>query len=111
MQVLRLRPPRATFAQDDGEEENRSLLRVSVGSPGAGRVEETARDGRIGVDAAVAKKGPVAARIFEKPKIDLAHDDLFLFMRGLGEDASEGIGEKAAAPELQAGTFCAIAEN
>ena len=40
-----------------------------------------------------------------------AEQDLFFFVAGLGDDAAEGIGEKAAAPELEARARGAIAQN
>ena len=65
-------------------------------------IEKAAADGRIGVDAAVAEERPVAARVFKQREIDLANQDFLLFVRSLRNDAAEGIGKEAAAPELQA---------
>src|SRR5947208_630635 len=77
------------------------LFRLAVGGPGAHRIEEPLRDWRVGVNAAVAKKGPVAARVLEQRKIDFSDDELLFFVRGLGDDAAEGIGQEAAAPEFE----------
>ena len=35
--------------------------------------------------------------------IEVGVEDFFLVMGGLGEDAAEGVGDEAAAPELEAG--------
>ena len=75
------------------------------------RIEKALGDGRVGVDAAVAQERPVAARLFNQRPIDLAEQDLFGIVRGLGDDAAEGIGQKAAAPELEARPGGAIAQN
>src|ERR1700761_3260338 len=72
-------------------------------------VEESLHDGLVGVDAAVAQEGPVAARVFEQAQVDLADEDLFLVVRGLGNDAAEGIGEERSAPELEAGALPLVA--
>ncbi len=63
-------------------------------------VEKAFGDALIGVDAAVAKEGPVAAGVFEKLAVDFGEEDLFFVVRGLGEDAAEGVGDEAAAPEV-----------
>src|SRR4051794_5904244 len=110
MQVLRLRSPPVNFAQDDGqEEEKRTLRRLAVGGRGADGIEKTLGDGRVGIDAAVAQERPVAARVLEEGQVNFADNDLFLFVRGLGEDASERVGQKAAAPELQPRSVGAVA--
>ena len=59
----------------------------------------------VGIHAAVAQEGPVAARLLDQRAIDLAQHDLFRIVPGLGDDAAEGIGQKAAAPELDSLPF------
>ncbi len=44
-------------------------------------------------------------------RIDFAEKNLFRVVRGLRDDAAEGIGEEAAAPELKARTLDAIAAH
>src|SRR5258708_5933173 len=73
------------------------------GSPRSSSVEEAAGDALVGVDAAIAEEGPVAAGVFEQFEVDLRGEDLFLVVAGLGDDAAEGVGDEAAAPELEAG--------
>ena len=74
-------------------------------------IEKALRDGRVRIDAAVAQKGPVAARVFNQAEVDLADQNLLCVMRGLGDDAAKRIGQKAAAPELEARPGGAIAAN
>jgi len=66
-------------------------------------VGEAAGDGGVGVDAAVAEEGPVLAGGFDEGGVEGGGEDLFLVVPGLGEDAAEGVGDEAAAPELEAG--------
>ncbi len=87
------------------------LFWISIWGPGMNGIEKALGDGRVGVDAAVAQEGPVAARVFKEREIDFAEEDFFRIVRGLGDDAAEGIGQKAAAPELEAGALGAIAED
>jgi hypothetical protein len=74
-------------------------------------IEKALGDGRVGVDAAVAQKGPVAARFFNQRAIDFAEHDFLGIVAGLGDDAAEGVGEKAAAPEFEARPRGAISRN
>lgn len=74
-------------------------------------VEEAAGDALVGVDAAIAEEGPVAAGIFEEFEVYFGGEDFFLVVAGLGEDAAEGIGDEAAAPEFQARAFGALHGN
>ena len=52
-------------------------------------IEEAARDGRVGIDAAVAQERPVAARLFNQAGIDFGEENFFLVVRGFGQDAAE----------------------
>src|SRR5580658_4182253 len=89
----------------------RPTLRLVFGRAQVRGIDKAARDGRVGVDAAVAQERPVAARLFDVGKIDFADQDLFMFVRGLGNNASERVSQKAAAPELEARPIDAIAED
>ncbi len=40
---------------------------------------------------------------FDLPRIEIGVEDFFLVVGGLGEDAAEGVGNEAAAPELETG--------
>ncbi len=65
----------------------------------------------VGVDAAVAEEGPVAANLLLQLDVHLGEEDLFLVVAGLGDDAAEGIGDEGAAPELEARAVdCAAAD-
>ena len=59
-------------------------------------------NGGIGVDAAVAIVGPVAAIVVALVEVELLHVECFFFMGGLIEDAAECIGNETATPELHA---------
>src|SRR5581483_3432309 len=74
-------------------------------------IQEALGDAAVGVDAAVAQEGPVAAGLLDQSEINLAYQDLLGIMRGLGDNTSKRIGEKAAAPELEPGPRGAVAEN
>ena len=74
-------------------------------------IEKTFRDGLVGIDAAVAEKGPVATRLLDEMRIDFADENLLFVVRGLGNDAAERVGKKRSAPELDALTFSAVAAN
>src|SRR6266404_172369 len=65
--------------------------------------QPTIQDWRVGVDAAVAQKRPIAARVFAFRGIALDDQDFFFVARSLGENLAEGIGDKRIAPEFQAG--------
>ena len=62
----------------------------------------TLRNGCIGVDAAVAEEGPIAAHVVHDFGIALGNEDLFVGGGGLGDDAAKGIGDKGVAPEFEA---------
>src|SRR5208282_5014675 len=57
-------------------------------------INQAVRDGRIGVDAAVAQEWPVAANVFQRFQIDVADQDFLTVVRGFGEHAAEWIAEK-----------------
>jgi len=44
----------------------------------------------VGIDAAVAQKGPVAAGVFEDAQIDLSDEDVLFVMRRLGDCCAAG---------------------
>ena len=60
----------------------------------------------VGVDAAVAKEGPVTAGFFALSGIAFNDEDFFFVVRGFGENAAEGIGDERVAPEFEAGVTC-----
>ncbi len=57
-------------------------------------VEETLLDSLIGVDAAIAEEGPVAADIFEMGEIDFAVQNFFSIGGGFGDDYALRIAEE-----------------
>ena len=57
----------------------------------------------IGVDAAVAKEGPVAAGFFALGGVALDDQNFLFIVGGFGEDAAEGIGDEGVSPELETG--------
>src|SRR6266404_2688063 len=63
--------------------------------------QPTIQDWRVRVDAAVAQKRPIAARVFAFRGIALNDENFFFVVRGFGENLPEGIGDKGIAPELQ----------
>jgi len=65
-------------------------------------VQKTLGDAAVGVNATVAEEGPVLARSFDFGGVEVCVENFFLVVRGLNEDAAEGIGDEAAAPELKA---------
>ncbi len=72
-------------------------------------VQKASRDRRIGIDAPVAQKGPVAARILEVLQVNFLDQDGFAVMGRLGQDAAKGIGDKGSAPELEPDARGAVA--
>src|SRR5579872_3692472 len=64
-------------------------------------VDQPACNRPVGVDAAVAQEGPVAAYVFERLHIHVADKDFLAIMRGFGEHATEGIAEERSAPKLE----------
>ena len=76
-------------AAEETEEED------DLGCEGHGEsVEIATGDPGVGVDAPVAEKRPVAAGVFEEFGVDFGDEDLFLIVRGLGDDPAEGVGDK-----------------
>lgn len=65
-------------------------------------VEEPFGDVAVGVDAAVAEEGPVAADFVLQLGIALVDEDLFLVARCFGEDPAKRVGEERVAPEFEA---------
>jgi len=55
----------------------------------------------------------VLARGFDQGGVEHSGHDLFLIVAGLGENAAEGVGDKAAAPEVYprfaAAAWCVVA--
>src|ERR1700722_11634071 len=72
-------------------------------------VDEALGDAFVGVYAAVAQEGPVLAGYFDELGVEVGDEDLFFVVAGLGEDAAEGVGDEAAAPELDAGAGGVVA--
>ena len=69
----------------------------------SGSVKEAAGDALVGVYAAVAEEGPVAAGVLEELAVNLCDEDLFFVVGGLGDDAAEGVCDEGTAPEFEAG--------
>ncbi len=65
--------------------------------------EPAVQDGLVGVDAAVAEEGPVAAGFFALGGITFDDENFFFVVRGFGENTAERIGNKGISPELEAG--------
>src|SRR5437879_2589144 len=61
------------------------------------------QDGAVSINAAIAEKWPVAARVFAFCGITLDHED-FLFVIGrFSGDLAERIGDERVSPEFEAG--------
>ncbi len=67
-----------------------------------GSIKEAPGDAAVRIDAAIPQERPVAACVFEQLRIDFGDEDLFRVVRGLRDDAAEGVGDEGAAPELEA---------
>src|SRR6185437_5397307 len=93
------------------QRQNPESLLLKIGDARRAGIDESAGDGRIGVDTPVAQKRPVATRIFEQSEIDFGDENFFCIVGGFGNDAAEGIGDETAAPEFEAGAGGAIAED
>src|SRR5438132_11583519 len=63
--------------------------------------EPAVQDGLIGVDAAVAEEGPIAARVFALGGIALDDENFFLVVRSFGNHLAKGIGNERIPPEFQ----------
>src|SRR6185437_11569474 len=59
----------------------------------------SAQNGRVGVDAPIAEKGPVAARVLDQPRIAPRREDGRLGSR-FGDDAAERVGDERVSEEL-----------
>src|SRR5713226_1070259 len=65
--------------------------------------EPAVEDGLIGVDAAVAEEGPIAAGFFAFGGVAFDDENFFLIVRSFSNDLPEGVGDERVAPEFQAG--------
>src|ERR1700733_7886006 len=72
-------------------------------------VQKTGRNRRVSFNAPVTQKGPIAARILDGVEVDFLDEDGFAVMRRLGQNATEGVSDKRAAPELESHTGGAVA--
>jgi hypothetical protein len=57
----------------------------------------------VGVNSAIAQKGPIAASVFAFCRIAFNNENFFLFAAGLRDDLAERIGDKRISPEFDAG--------
>src|SRR5712692_11582303 len=64
--------------------------------------EPAVEDGMVGVDAAIAQKGPITAGFFALCGVSFDDEDFFFVVRSFGNDLAEGIGDERVAPEFQA---------
>src|SRR6266849_3459210 len=64
-------------------------------------LEPSLQNGGVGVNAAVAQEGPVAANILDAARVALDHKDFFLVGGGLGEHLPEWIGHEGMPPEFK----------
>src|SRR5712692_9321219 len=72
--------------------------------------EPAIQDGLIGIDAAVAEKRPVAARVFTFCGIAFDDEDFFFVVRGLGDDLPEWIRDERISPKFETNvTFLGLA--
>src|SRR5260370_6729841 len=63
--------------------------------------EPAVQDGLVGVDAAVAEEGPVAAGFFAFGGIAFDDENFFLVIRSFGNHLAERVCDKRIAPEFQ----------
>ena len=101
---LQVSPLRMTIKPScSGRDDNSEVVHSSGHTiSGMALIEEPARNAAIRIDPAIAQEGPVLARDLDFLCVEVGVEDLFLIVRGLREDAAEGIGDEAAAPELDA---------
>src|SRR6266478_9878891 len=64
-------------------------------------VNHAAGDGSVGVDAAIAQEGPIAANLFQMAQVNLAKQDFFFVMRCFCQHSTERIAEERSSPELE----------
>src|ERR1700704_2710606 len=64
-------------------------------------IQQSAGDGSVGVDAAIAKEGPVAADVFQVVQVHFAEQNHFFVVRRFGYHAAKGIAKEGASPELE----------
>ena len=65
--------------------------------------EPAVGDGLVGVDAAIAEEGPIAAGLFRLRGIAFDDQNFFLIVGSFFQDAAERIGNERVAPEFEAG--------
>src|SRR5215475_13245697 len=63
--------------------------------------EPAIENGLIRVNAAIAEKGPVAARLFALFCVAFDDEHFFFFATGLRGDLPKGIGDERVAPEFE----------
>src|SRR5258707_14872509 len=61
------------------------------------------QNGAVGVDAAVAEEGPVAACVFAFCRVALDDEDFLFIVGGFGDDLAERIGDEGISPEFKTG--------
>src|SRR4030081_3756117 len=74
---------------------------VSIGRSTLFVAQPAVQDGLIGVDATVAEKRPVAARVLALGGIAFGDEDFSFVVGSFGNNLAEGIGDKGIAPEFQ----------
>src|SRR5260370_12262007 len=63
--------------------------------------EPAVENGRVGVDAAVAEEGPVAARLFALGGGAFARENFFFVVGSFGNEFAQGVADRKISPELQ----------
>src|SRR5258707_5763419 len=61
------------------------------------------QNGAVGVDAAIAEKRPVAARVFAFCRVALDDEDFLFIVGSFGGDLAERIGDERISPEFETG--------
>src|SRR5713226_6935762 len=74
-------------------------------------VNHAAGDGSVGVDAAIAQEGPIAANLFQVAQVNFAEQDFFFVMRCVCQHSPERIAEERSSPELESLAWCRIAAD
>src|SRR5436309_14152731 len=64
-------------------------------------VNHAAGDGSVGVDAAIAEEGPIAANLFQMAQVNFADQDFLFVMRCFCQNSTERIAEERSSPELE----------
>src|SRR5258705_82884 len=94
--------------ESDGIESSAAFLQDGPNSECVGAesmlfvAERAIEDGLVGINAAVAEEGPVAAGLFALSGIAFDYEDFLFVVGGFGNDLAERVGDEGIAPKVEA---------